>query len=116
MTTTEYNFNIALLSFGVCFIGIYMCVCSAEQFRGVFLKYGKPSFLQKFSWLSAIGICVTVVSLWGMYYISMSGLTVRDNEGNTVPIAFNIGISLLSLVLGYLFKITGVLIACGDRF
>lgn len=112
----EFNSNIVLLSYGVAFIGIYVAVSAAEQFRGIFLKYRNPTFIQKLPWLSLNGIGVGVVAFWGMHSIAMSGITLRDDTGKIVPIQFNIGISMFAILIGFLGQVTGILIACGDRF
>ena len=116
----EYNVNLRKicflhLSYGVTFIGIFVAVSAAEQFRGIFLKYRNPTF-GKLPWLTLNGIGVGIVAFWGMHSIAMSGITLRDDTGKIVPIQFNIGISMFAILIGFLGQVTGILIACGDRF
>lgn len=90
----EFNPNIVLLAYGVAFIGVYMAVCAAEQLRGEFLKHRKPTVAQMLPSLLMLGFSVGGVSFWGMHSIGMASMTLKDDNGNVVPIRYNIGVSV----------------------
>ncbi len=43
-------------------------------------------------------------------------MTLKDDQGNIVPITFNPVLSILALLSGFIGQVIGVYIACGDRF
>lgn len=51
-----------------------------------------------------------------MNYIAFAGMTLKDDQGNIVPITFNPVLSILALLSGFIGQVIGVYIACGDRF
>lgn len=114
--TLEFSSNIALLGFGIAYIGVYVAVCVTEQLRGIFLKYRNPTFLQKTPWIMLNGICVGIISFWGMNYVGFSGMTLKDDQGNIVPITFNPLLAIFALLSGFTGQVIGIFIACNDRF
>ncbi len=110
----EFNPNIVLLAYGVAFIGVYMAVCAAEQLRGEFLKHRKPTVAQMLPSLLMLGVSVGGVSFWGMHSIGMASMTLKDDNGNVVPIRYNVGVSVFAILLGFFAEVFGMLIGCND--
>ncbi len=110
----EFNPNIVLLATGVAFIGIYLAVCAAEKLRGEFLKYRKPTLAQMLPSFLMLGVAIGGVAFWGVHSIGMASMTLKDDNGNVVPIKYNIGVSVFGILLGFLAEVFGMVIGCND--
>lgn len=111
----EFNPNIVLLSFGVSFLGAYVAISACEQLRGIYLKYNQPKINVILPWLILIAVSIGGVAIWSMHFIGMAAMSLKHDNGSSVAIRFNIGVSIFSIVAAVLSVIAGVWVASKDK-
>ncbi len=111
----EFNVYIALLACGVAFVGIALTMTACDHFRNVVLKYGKPTVTQIIPSMTMIGILLGGVMIWGVHMIGFISMTLKNDDGNVVPIRFNIVVCFLGLVFSMVVSATGMYFNCKDR-
>ncbi len=111
----EFNVYIALLACGVAFIGVAMTTVACDQFRNVVLKYGKPTFAQLLPSLTMIAVILGGVLIWGVHMIGFTSMTLKDGDGNVVPIRFNTLVCLIGLVFSMVVNTLGMYVNGLDK-
>lgn len=113
---SSYQPFFVILCFLLAFGASYLVTCLVEQLRVTHLGMTDPKYREQRMMILPIvvGICFGGVGMWGMHLVGTASLMLQDGDGHNVPIKFNTGITLLSLVLVLTTSTIGVLIATGD--
>ena len=121
---THFNVQRVLISYGISFLGAYLATSLCEQLRASYLV-GRGKILYDLKWFSLMGISLGGVGIWCMHFIGMSSvsLSVALTDANTdtktshsVPIFFNIAISIISLIVVIVMTTVGVMVSANDSF
>jgi NO-binding membrane sensor protein with MHYT domain len=110
-----YSWRVILLSFGVAFLGSYCAITACEQYRLTRIGIVQSRFVSSILYLLIMAVCLGGVGIFCMHFIGMSALKLEDHEGNNVPIRYNIGMTVLSLIMVLMFSTLGFYIGSHDQ-
>jgi NO-binding membrane sensor protein with MHYT domain len=110
----EFRNNIVFLSYAISFLGAYLTISLCEQVRLLYLRDGSMGN-QKYQWFLLMGISLGGVGIWCMHFIGMSAMILHDDEGNKVPVFYNIPITIASLIVAILTTAMGIYLLSFDR-
>eukprot|EP01033_Poteriospumella_lacustris_P009547 gene9547-6844_t len=118
----RFDASMVLLTFALAFLGIYLAVGVAEQLRLSFIDdrivHGLNIRISRrkihMLYLLFCAISVGVISIWGMFYVSLYSMTLLDEAGNPVPIRSNSDIQILSLFVIFIINIVSITTASYD--
>jgi diguanylate cyclase len=111
--SAHYSATRILVSFFISCLGAYTCTSMCEQLRASYMV-GLGSFKKDMKWFSLMGISLGAIGIWSMHFIGMSSLTLRDDNGDEVQMSFNLGISIISLIVVIITTTLGVMVAAND--
>eukprot|EP01040_Poterioochromonas_malhamensis_P020214 gene20214-24078_t len=111
-----------VLSFGVSFLGAYICVSICEQLRMSIIEdknvYGKTVSIshrkKHLLYLFLMAIALGGVGIWGMHYIGMHAFTLKDNDLKKVEVMYNAPLMATSFLAVLITTFAGLLISCYD--
>jgi len=112
---TTFNVSTVILSVAVSFLGSYFAISLCEQYR-----QSRIGIVESRLWsdgtycLIAMAICLGGVGIWCMHFIGMSAMTMSDNN-EAIEIRYDIGLTILSLVIVLLFSGLGFYISSHDE-
>lgn len=110
----EYSPGVIVLSFGIANMGAYAAITACEQYRLCRTGMVKSRYLSPSAYLFVMAVCLGGVGIWCMHFVGMSAVTMFDDSGETVPVHYDLGLTLLSLVLVIMFATIGFYISCHD--
>jgi len=114
--TAVYNPALILLSLGVSFISAYVAISLTEQLRQYLIdtRAAESSIKHKrFVILVLISMVLGGAAIFAMHFLGMRAVSLNDH-GKNIPIDYNIGLTIISLVGVMIFIFAGVFIASGD--
>jgi diguanylate cyclase len=101
-----------VLSFVMSFVGSYTAVSLSEQFR-VSTKL-KTHCLKHNYYLVMMAFSIGGGAVWCMHFIGMSAVRLSVN-GDVIPMHYDVGVTILSLICAIVFVYIGLYVATLDR-
>lgn len=116
---TDYVPYVVFLSFGISFIGAYVGISLAENFRvnvcDTVKNAGVQGFLHYY-YLFLMALSLGGVAIWCMHFIGMRAIMIRHpHSSEEISIRFNFGLSIASLIIVVLTTFAGLIVASRDR-
>lgn len=113
MLTTRFAPSYVLLCFFLAFAGCYLVTCLCEQLRLAYLhgQEGKPK-AQMLQILTAV--CLGGIGKWSMHVIGMASLELHDANGDVIHVQYNLGVSVMSLIVVLVTSTISIMIATKD--
>ena len=107
----EYNGGIVAISTGIAFIGAFAAISLCEQYRlaSISKKSVNSVLLMGFAAVGFAG-----VGVWGMHFIAATSFKLTLDNGQEVPMRFNIGILFVALVVVIICEYTGFYLCSTD--
>jgi NO-binding membrane sensor protein with MHYT domain len=111
----SYSLTIIILSFGIAFIGSYLAISVCELYRQsrVGICESRP-YAGGAAYITLMAVSLGGVGMWCMHFIGMFALSVHSHPGDSVDVRYDVGKTLLSLVLVLLFSGLGAFISSHD--
>jgi NO-binding membrane sensor protein with MHYT domain len=111
----SYNPNIVILSFVVAFIGSYLAISVCELYRHSRVGISEARvFASGSAYITLMAVSLGGVGIWCMHFIGMFALSMDSHPGESVDVRYDVGSTLLSLVLVLLFAGLGAYISSYD--
>jgi NO-binding membrane sensor protein with MHYT domain len=110
----DYNPSIVTLSFFIAFLGSYGSITACEQYRLTRIGITQSQFLTPSLSFVLMSVSLGGVGIFCMHFIGMSSLSVEDKDGNIVPIRYNTGLTILSLLSVLIFSAAGFKLSSYD--
>eukprot|EP01032_Pedospumella_encystans_P011108 gene11108-12942_t len=107
----EYNGGIVAIATGIAFIGAFAAISLCEQYRlaSISKKSVNSVLLMGFAAVGFAG-----VGVWGMHYIAATSFKLTLDNGQEVPMRFNIGMLFVALVVVIICEYTGFYLCSTD--
>jgi NO-binding membrane sensor protein with MHYT domain len=114
-TVLEVSWNTTMLfvSFSVAFLGGYVAVSLADQFRIAYTLRAK--FLSQNYFLISIAICIGGVAIWCMHFVGMGSMQLKTPDGQNIKMFIDPFVTIMSLICAVLFSYIGLQFAAKDR-
>ena len=105
------------LSYAVSFLGAFVAVSFCEQFRLVYVydADGPVKMLNSKVILATMALLIGGVAIWCMHFIGMGALELRTEDGVLLKVHFDIGLTILSIIVAIAGAYVGLLISTYDR-
>lgn len=107
----EYNGGIVVISTGIAFIGAFAAISLCEQYRLASVSKKSVNSVVLMA-IAAVGFAG--VGVWGMHYIAATSFKLTLDNGQEVPMRFNIGMLFISLVVVIICEYTGFYLCSTD--
>lgn len=114
MIRGTYKPEIIFLSFAIAYLGSYLAITICEQYRQCRIDLVDSRHIPVHGYLIVMAICLGGVGIWCMHFIGMFAVTAHDGSGKRVHIRFDIGFTILSMVLAVVFTLLGFYISSLD--
>jgi NO-binding membrane sensor protein with MHYT domain len=108
------EWGLVVLSFSVAFLGSYAAITTCEQFRTCTIGITKSKYFHASGYLILMAVCLGGVGIWCMHFIGMSAMVLVDEDGHPVVVRFDIGMTMLSLVLVLVMAFAGLYVSSLD--
>lgn len=107
---------VAALSFGIAFVGSYLAISVCELYRHyrVGLSQARSSY-DGAGYVIAMAVCLGGVGIWCMHFIGMSAVVLHKGPDCAWTVRYDVGLTMLSLVLVLLFSAVGVHLSSHDE-
>jgi NO-binding membrane sensor protein with MHYT domain len=109
---THYEISQVIISFGLSFISAYNVVCFADIYR--LSATLPPKYFSSPIQLILMSIALGGGAIWSMHFTGMAALELENNEEH-IPLSYNVGTTLLSLIAAIVCVYIGLLISTRDR-
>lgn len=113
MVETDYQCGQVVLSFALSFISSYNAVCLADIHRHA--PHFSPKYFPASIQLIFMSMAIGGGAIWSMHFTGMTALILETDSGSHIPLDFNIGTTILSLLVAIAFVYVGLLISTLDR-
>ena len=113
MLSSHFDPLIVVLSFFLSFISAYNAVALGDIFRNSFhspLAYSSSNLI-----LIVMSISIGGGAIWSMHFTGMAGLTILGPNNQKIPLHYNIGTTILSLLTAIVCVYCGLYISSRDR-
>lgn len=113
MVIADYQCGGVIISFALSFISSYNAVCFADIHRHApkFTPRYFPASIQ----LIFMSIALGGGAIWSMHFTGMAALTLETDTGESITLRYNLGTTILSLLIAMGFVYVGLLISTLDR-
>lgn len=111
----HYNPEVVVLSFSIAFLGSYMAISMCEQYRQCRIGLVESRHVPTFAYLGIMAVCLGGVGIWCMHFIGMSAVVIYDGNDQQIDVRFDIGLTILSLILVLAFSLLGFYISSHDQ-
>lgn len=91
-----WDWLVVLQSIGMAFMGSYSAVTLTELYR--VSRRVRTRFFGEHSVLLLNSLAVGGAAIWCMHFIGMGALHLRAPDGEDIPVYFNTGVTILSLI------------------
>eukprot|EP01039_Chlorochromonas_danica_P006248 gene6248-6889_t len=111
-----YDPAYVMLCLGLAFGACYCVTCLCEQLRLAFLKSTeeKPNHEKKLILQILTAVCLGGIGKWSMHVIGMSSLVLHDDHGRHITVNYNVGVSVMSLIVVLVTSTISIIIATKD--
>ena len=110
-----YDGAVILLSFGIAFVGSYASITACEQYRLSKIGIINSRYVPPLAYLLVMAVSLGGVGIWCMHFVGMSAVGLTDPSGKDVEVRYDIGITIVSLLLVIFFSSVGFYIASHDK-
>jgi NO-binding membrane sensor protein with MHYT domain len=110
-----YEPSIVALSFGIAFLGSYLAISVCEQYRQLRLGVVDEKRVPQWWYLVVMAVCLGGVGIWCMHFVGMHAVTMYDDNDVKVDVRYNIGLTVLSLLVALILATIGLLISAMDN-
>ena len=111
----HWNPYLILLSYAISFLGSYVAVCFCEQFRLLTINETQVRFRNSLIILSVMAVSIGGIAIWCMHFIGMGAMVLMNSEGESISIHFDIGLTIISIIVAVTGAFIGLIISTYDR-
>ena len=110
---TSVHTGFLLVSFALAFLGGYITVSLADQFRIAYAL--TPKFMSQQTVLALMSISVGGVAIWSMHFVGMGALTLKTPDGEVVKLYCDPFVTVMSLICAIVFVYIGIYFSAKGR-
>eukprot|EP01039_Chlorochromonas_danica_P006247 gene6247-6888_t len=106
-----------VLCFALAFAACYMVTCLCEQLRLTCISnaLSETNQNEKIMTLQILtAVCLGGIGKWSMHVIGMSSLVLHDDHGRHITVNYNVGVSVMSLIVVLVTSTISIIIATKD--
>lgn len=112
--TLEWTGSIVALSIGIAFIGSYATVTLYEQYR-LCSRENQPKLMTPSLLLWLMALSLGGIAIWTMHFAAMSSITLRDDDGNILPVYYRLDYTFISLIAVIFLSYAGLRVGSSDQ-